>query len=1271
MKNILLAAAFLFSAAFPLPAIATTYFSGVIEGDVVWTKEESPYVVSSVTIPTGSSLTILPGVVVKVEDDRSPFTVYGTLNIGLPDSPSGTLFAAITSIHDDSIGGDTNGDGSATTPHPGIWRNVTAEYGGIVSITRTAVRYGGALAGYDHICRAYCGYTYFTESQLVNHGGTLTVNSSSFDHTLYAHIEQSSGSTTVADTDLVGAPLALLAGGGSLSLLRNHFFSNTRGFNMYRTTLALASNIFIETPTNDFDTNAAYSSDGMNRAAGETGTMLRVSGTLDGRSLTLPEDGFTYVLAGINIMPSGALTILPGAIVKMHLGTSVIVSGSLTLGDSASPLWTLVTSLADDSVGGDTNGDGAATTPAQGDWSTITAKDGGTVSLTKTALRYGGREYIYGSFCRALCGHLAVSSQLFNQGGMLTVLDGRLSFAPSHIDTYGGTTTIAHTDLIGTRYGALNIIAGALAMEGSSVHDLALGTAGINASGGTTVGAIGNWWGSATGPTHVLNASGTGAIIDGEVSYTPWLTEAPDLAEPIFIQPATTTVPARRATTTSAMCIENCNSNVLFLPGAEASRLYRPDYDGGTDQLWEPNAESDVSDLFLTDTGASIRSDIYTKDVIDEVNIAPIIRPNVYKSFLADLDAWKNDDHLIADYAVVPYDWRVDLEDLLESGHNVNGRIYYSGDLAATTTPFIIQELHRLAASSRTGKVTIVTHSNGGLLAKVLTQKLGASEAARLIDKIIFVGVPQAGTPQAIGALLHGYDQGLPKDWFSPFLSPEVARAFVKNTPIYNLLPSADYFTFVDTPVARFDDSPVLAEFRARYGNSIQSSDALRNFVTDTRRLASSTPDDLAYPSVGNSVLYSSAETLHEMLDGWIPPDGVELYEIAGWGEDTLATIEYHSERYCERVASVVIQGRTNYYCAEWGSRISYNPYEVVDGDGTVVTPSALWMPTSTGVAKYWVNLREYDRPFVVERKHADIFEVPELRMLTKNIVTGSENPSFEFISITQPVAEVDDDRLRFVLHSPLHLSAIDADGNIVNSATSTIPGSRYKRYGEVQVLSVPLHTPVTLHLDGYASGSFTLDVAEIDGNNITTSSTTILAIPSSTSTVATMSFSDGTLINAAPLVVDYDGDTITDFSLAPVIGETITLPPPPPVYNFSGFLQPINDTAYHPELVPSVFKGGSTIPVKFQLKNGDGVFIQASTSPRWLTPELLVPMSSTADEPVSTASATNGDAYRWDSTDQQYLYNWSTKEVLRGYWYRIFAKLDDGETYSVVVGLR
>jgi alpha-tubulin suppressor-like RCC1 family protein len=128
-------------------------------------------------------------------------------------------------------------------------------------------------------------------------------------------------------------------------------------------------------------------------------------------------------------------------------------------------------------------------------------------------------------------------------------------------------------------------------------------------------------------------------------------------------------------------------------------------------------------------------------------------------------------------------------------------------------------------------------------------------------------------------------------------------------------------------------------------------------------------------------------------------------------------------------------------------------------------------------------------------------------------------------------------------------------------------------------------------------------------------------------------------------------------------------------IYRFDGFLQPINDTG-HAQVcgagcVTSIFKGGSTIPVKFQLKQADGTIVQAGSLPQWSTPQKGSPTIAAIDESSYSDPATSGDSYLWDSTAQQYSYKWSTKSLAIGYYYRIYVTLDDDQTYTVDVGLR
>jgi hypothetical protein len=122
-------------------------------------------------------------------------------------------------------------------------------------------------------------------------------------------------------------------------------------------------------------------------------------------------------------------------------------------------------------------------------------------------------------------------------------------------------------------------------------------------------------------------------------------------------------------------------------------------------------------------------------------------------------------------------------------------------------------------------------------------------------------------------------------------------------------------------------------------------------------------------------------------------------------------------------------------------------------------------------------------------------------------------------------------------------------------------------------------------------------------------------------------------------------------------------------IYRFDGFLQPINDTAHQVGTSTSIFKAGSTVPAKFQLKKADGTVVQGGTA-EWLTPVKGSATSAPVDETVYSATADSGSSYKYDATAQQYIYNWKTGSAGGNYW-RMGVTLDDGQTYFVNIGLR
>jgi RHS repeat-associated protein len=172
--------------------------SGTISTNETWSGSQLIHITDDISVPNGVTLTIQPGTIIKIDRNKGIHVQSGGKLI-----VNGTVAQPIyfTSIKDDTVGGDTNSDGSATTPAAGDWGYINIGGDGAASFDHASIRYGTGNLG------------------VITSDGALTVSNSMVMDAINDGIWSGNGTATITNSVLTNATRAINGHGGVVNIV--------------------------------------------------------------------------------------------------------------------------------------------------------------------------------------------------------------------------------------------------------------------------------------------------------------------------------------------------------------------------------------------------------------------------------------------------------------------------------------------------------------------------------------------------------------------------------------------------------------------------------------------------------------------------------------------------------------------------------------------------------------------------------------------------------------------------------------------------------------------------------------------------------------------------------------------------------------------------------------------------------------------------------------------------------------------------------------------
>jgi hypothetical protein len=513
---------------------AVVEHSGTISALTTWSADDVHVITGNITVANGVILTIEPGALVKVQNGGI-YIDGAIVAVGSEADP-----IVFTSWEDDTVGGDTNGDGYSE----GTWAQWSgiqfrdASLDAVNQVSHVEVRYAGAWTAAVAFHRANPTVDHLTVRDSYQHG-IYTDNASPVledihvEGSRYTGINNWYGNPTYRRLTSTGnGDHGVYTRGGTpvfdeVTLTDNEdwglYFYEANASPVLRNSVITGNRLLAHIPV----TMVPDASDG-NVFAPNDRNVLYVRGRTRSEDLHLQVlpggDGAEvrqYVFSGTtNLDGTTALTVDPGVVVKGNGGSIDVRGVASILGTAEEPV--VFTSHLDDGEGGDVGFDGYATSSAANQWGNLHLYGHGSV-IRHARFAYGGNG---DNATLRVRGDTTIGD---------TVVEGSYRYG---LLVTSGTVAATRLEVRGNTWDGIRVEGGTLDLTDSRVY--ANGDEGIEFSSSGTgtlsnneifanadygaysassdITATGNWWGAADGPSGTF--SGSGDAINERIDLT-------------------------------------------------------------------------------------------------------------------------------------------------------------------------------------------------------------------------------------------------------------------------------------------------------------------------------------------------------------------------------------------------------------------------------------------------------------------------------------------------------------------------------------------------------------------------------------------------------------------------------------------------------------------------------------------------------------------------------------------------------------------------------